>query len=266
MKKILASTLPLVIALSLIGCTQPNEAEEDTYISASDMERLVNNGGWYTSINETPDGFSIMNDEQFYNLEENTSYNIGSTENNTRYAYYPSNSGPCSRTIDRTNGNTLIVKGTNANSFYLHAITDQGYTINCHAREDTLYLADDTKKEIAYINENEFNFVYGENTLVNVLELSGYGYKELMSRITGNKDSSITFGWFEGTTLKTEEFSFIFPFYEFERIINGDNQITAPVQTTTEGYFIVDISSIPAGKYMIENPDFTDCFTYVEIV
>ena len=73
---------------------------------------------------------------------------------------------------------------------------------------------------------------------------SGYDYGVFLS---GDKNSMFEYAWYEGTQYKFEEAEMYYTYY----LAPLKDEVQASVEKTTNGYFVVDLSNVPKGEYLV---------------
>ena len=75
-----------------------------------------------------------------------------------------------------------------------------------------------------------------------------YAYRDMDYLIASQYESVMECGYYEGTQFMNRSVSMTHPYVR----IDSDRYITLSVQATKNGYFIIDISQLPSGLYMID--------------
>lgn len=78
------------------------------------------------------------------------------------------------------------------------------------------------------------------------VDLTRYRYRDYL--LASQYESVITCGFYEGTQFISMDVSMTHPYVR----IDPDNYIALSVQSTIDGYFIIDISQLPSGLYVID--------------
>lgn len=72
----------------------------------------------------------------------------------------------------------------------------------------------------------------------------GYDYGVFLS---SEKNIMFEYSWYEGTQYKSEEAEMYYTYY----LAPLKDEVQAPVEKTTDGYFVVDLSDVPKGQYLV---------------
>lgn len=242
--------------------TQNNEYYQNSLVpyTVTKSGYLVDNGyATFTySLSEinTLNGFFVLTSDSNVTGVPKTTYGgyYGSTDKNL----CKSDSLPVC--LDRSKGDKLIVVGSEweGRSRYdkQHMIIDI-FNLELLGYGDMYTFADfDTDKmdnvngiSISQINDDE-------NAITQALSGSGitcvkedFGSLEDRYLLSSQYNAPVTCGFYEGTEYKTVSANLANPFI----VADEDNPIELSVQTTSNGYFIVDVSGLPAGMYAIDS-------------
>ena len=73
---------------------------------------------------------------------------------------------------------------------------------------------------------------------------ANYEYEALLTK---TKNKMIRYGQYSGTNYQEEEAEMYYTYY----IAEVKNEVEAPLQKTTKGYFTTDFSNVPKGQYLL---------------
>ena len=201
------------------------------------------------------------------NLEDQTIKDLGPKMETVSVSYYLSNGnklgnevGQASNPlveIDRTNGEKLIVAGSEGTRISEQAkcgaATMVGYS-NMHMlgerRLDTIESIADVdvstvNKDVDAVNSAISNTGFSVSQIYSNNIMGGY--REVYLADTYNK--TFTYGCFDGTEYVETNIAMMSPIV----IIDYNNIDYQPVEKTRDGYFVIDISSLPTGCCVVNN-------------
>lgn len=208
------------------------------------------------SLNDvgTLSGFFVLNQNSNLISVPRTNYE-GFYESTKKHLYKGSSLPIC---LDRSKGDKLVVVGgewegrsrnekTNM-TIEIHNVTFLGYgNIYMFENLDTEEMDNVNGISISTINDDAKKITQAlSGTGISCLhEDSSFDHRYL---ITSKYNTPVTCGFYEGTEYKSMTVNLTHPFI----VTDQENPIMVPVQATQNGYFIIDVSALPAGMYAVD--------------
>lgn len=208
------------------------------------------------SLNDisTLSGFFVMNQNSDLISVPRTKYE-GFYKSTKRHLYKGDSLPIC---LDRSKGDKLVIVGgewegrsrnekTNM-TIEMHNLTFLGYgNIYMFENLDTEKMDNVNGVSISTINDDAEKITQAlSGTGISCLhEDSSFDHRYLIS---SQYNTPVTCGFYEGTEYKSMTVNLTHPFV----LPDEENPIMVPVQTTPNGYFIIDVSSLPAGMYAVD--------------
>lgn len=161
--------------------------------------------------------------------------------------------------IDRSKGDSLIVVGdllmSDEDEVDSQAPTDKYYWSGSEL--DASEIEEFNGEKIGKPLSDETNIGNLGFFLNQTIEPMGFKYfpNFLTDRegiIVSDEPSTYSYGYYEGTSWNEKKVTTSKPYYDYSGLDRDGDEYVAPVVRGKEGYFVIDVSNIPAGTYVYE--------------
>ena len=253
------------IATALSGCSSSEESTSHTIVpeeqSSTAQEDPIPNQESDTSVSlaqaQKKQGTYVKRGDRYYyagsyiNSLGGDFYKKGSDERLWHLSEECYEKSCLTTALNRPAGDELI---TTAYKEYwqCYPVLEDGYCsslIYSIASDGISYSYETDKGGSAFGKHTEINGEKVDGNAEELLALSGVSVnKDFFPQylLTGNEGSSFSYGFWDGTVHKTKETAL-----DYRYIITGSLIDELPIEKTSDGYFILDTTSLEAGRYLI---------------